>query len=251
MRWKFPAATAVGLAVWAAVAATAGTVSLTAPPTANPGDTVTVSVRLSPDLTGVYALQGGFSYDPAVLSPLPAESGAQGYYAGALNPFPGESIPLDADLQRLNFSTPGRVLFGYVKNPSNPSASPSIVIPEVAVWVTFQVGSEARGTTHVAWTPYNVSGHALPAVMVGGADGAPMDAEPGLPLPIAITLAGDANADGVVNLADVALVMKSMSGLTIDESGPVMENADVWPAAPDGQLTLEDAVSIARMAGAA
>lgn len=249
MRWRFPAALAVGLGICAAGAANAGTVSLTAPATAKPGGTVTISVQLSPDLNGVYALQGGFSYDPAILTPLPSQSGAaQGFHAGALPPYPGETVPKDADLFRINLSTAGRVLFGYVKNPSNPPGSPSTTMPATAVKVAFQVAEGAAGTTQVSWSPYTVDGRNVPAVLAGGADGAALDAQPGAPLPIVITLSGDANADGHVDLADVRLVLQTLAGLDVEGTGPVMENADVWPAdTPDGHLTLEDAISIARM----
>lgn len=249
MRMRFPAALAAGLGVWAAGAARAGTVSLAGPATATPGANVTVSVQLSPDLTGVYALQGGISYDPSFLTPLPAQPGApQGFYGGALAPYPGESIPLDADLFRLNLAASGRILFGYVKNPSNPAASPSATVPQTAVKVTFSVASGAKGTTRVAWTPYTVNGRDVPAVLAGGADGAPLDAQPGAALPISIALWGDANGDGTVDFTDVVLVMKTASGLALEEPGAIMENADVWPAdPPDGGLNLEDAISIARM----
>ena len=49
----------------------AATVSLSAPASVVSGQNVTVEVRLSDDLTGVYALQAGFTYDPAVLTLQP------------------------------------------------------------------------------------------------------------------------------------------------------------------------------------
>jgi hypothetical protein len=247
MRWTVQAAFAAGVGMLVAGTARAGTVDIAGPAAARPGGTVTVSVQLPTDLNNVYALQGGLSYDPAVLTPLPAQDGAaQGYYAGGLPPFPGESISADADLFRLNALVAGRLLFGYVKNPASPIASPSAAVPATALKITFNIAPDAKGTTQVAWTPYTVNGRDLPALLAGTKDGTPLDASPGVPLPVILTLQGDADGSGVVDMADVQMVLTAAAGLPAGAIPPFMENADVWPSAPDGVLTLEDANRIAR-----
>jgi hypothetical protein len=248
MRWTVQAALAALTGIGLAATARAATVDVTGPPAAQPGGTVTVAVQLPPELNDVYALQGGLSYDAAVLTPLPVQNdAAQGFYAGQQPAFPGEAIPADADLFRMNLNTPGRVLFGYVKNPAQPATSPSAVVPPTALKITFAIAAGAHGATQVAWTPYTVNGRSLPAVIAGTQSGAPLAAEPGAPLTIILTLKGDADANGVVNLADVQMVLTAAAGVSLGETAPNMENADVWPAdAPDGHLTLEDANRIAR-----
>jgi hypothetical protein len=211
---------------------------------------VTVAVTLSPDLTGVYALQGGISYDPAVLAPLPSQesTAAQGFWLGALSPFPGETIPKDADLFRMNASQAGTVIFGYVKNPSNPAGSPSLSVPGTALRLTFNVLSGAAGATTLQLLPYTVNGRSMPAIIAGASDGTPLDASAGAPLAIAIRLPGDLNSDGTVNLDDVILAVRVAGGLLPAGSGSASAgNGDVWPAgAPDGKVTLGDATRLLR-----
>lgn len=241
-----------GVAGLVAVAAgcRAGTVSVIGPPTATPGGTVTVSVALSADLTGVYALQGAISYDPAVLTPLSSQeaTAAQGFWPGAQAPFPGETIPKDADLFRMNASQAGTVVFGYVKNPSNPAGSPSQSVPPTALRVTFSVVPGATGITVLQLSPYTVNGQNLPAVIAGAADGSPVDAAAGSPLSISLRLPGDLNGDGVVDLSDVILAVQIAGGIVPAGAGPpAVPNGDVWPAgAPDGRVSLEDATRLLR-----
>lgn len=228
----------------------AGSVAVTGPGTATPGGTVTVSVALSSDLTGVYALQGAISYDAAVLTPLASQesSAAQGFWAGAQAPFPGETIPKDADLFRMNASQSGTVVFGYVKNPSNPSGSPSPSVPATALRVTFNVAAGASGSTALQLSPYTVNGQSLPAIIAGASDGSPLDASIGAPLIIAFRLPGDLNGDGVVNLDDVILSLQIAGGLaSAVPNPPGVGNGDVWPAgALDGKVSLEDATRLLR-----
>lgn len=58
---------------------------------------------------------------------------------------------------------------------------------------------------------------------------------------------GDVNGDGVVNAHDVYLAMRTAAGI---HPGPNVyaARADIWPDPPDGAVTLEDAVCIARVA---
>jgi hypothetical protein len=226
----------------------AGTVRVTGPATAAPSGTVTVSVALSPDMNNVYALQSALSYDASVLTPLPSQeaTAAQGFHSGALAPFPGETIPKDADLFRMNTSQAGALVFGYVKNPSNPAGSPSTVVPATALKITFNVATTATGATTLQLNPYEVNGHAMPALIVGGIDGLPLDASVGAPLVIAFRLPGDVNGDLVVTLDDVAMALQLAGGLDAS-TGSSARNGDVWPSgAPDGVVTLRDAVQILR-----
>ncbi|HEY3267731.1 MAG TPA: dockerin type I domain-containing protein [Armatimonadota bacterium] len=246
-------------AIWAAGAllltgpTVAATVSVAGPSSATPGGVLTVDVALSSDLNGVYALQGALQYDPAALTPLPNQdaSAAQAYYAGALPPYPGETIPKDADLFRMNSAQTGLIIFGYVKNPSNPAGSASLTVPPTALRLNFNVAATAAGSTTLRLAPYAVNGKSLPAILVGGPDGSAIDAITDAGLNVALgTLrrAGDVNADGVVDVADVVLLMQMASGMPTPTGVTVdQRSADVWPAGgPDGAITLADALRVAR-----
>jgi len=227
----------------------AAEVAVTGPSSATPGGTVTLAVSLSPDLDAVYAIQGALAYDPAVLTPLESEGVVpQGFHEGDAEPFPGETIPKDADLFRMNASAPGQVVFGYVKNPSNPAGSPSAAMPHEALRVTFSVAPGASGQTSVSLAPYSVNGQSLPAVLVGSVNGAPLEAAVGGPHTLALVLRGDADGSGDVTMNDVLLALQAAGGLPEGEGAALrVPNADVWPAgAPDGQVTLEDALRIGR-----
>ncbi|HEY3412240.1 MAG TPA: cohesin domain-containing protein [Armatimonadota bacterium] len=231
-------------------AARAGTVALTGPANASPGGTVTVSVTLTPDLNNVYALQAALTYDPVVLTLLPTQdtSAPQSYWTGASTPFPGETIPRDADLFRMNPSQLGVVVFGYVKNPSNPAGSSSKVVPATALRLSFAVAPGATGSTTVRLAPYTVNGRSMPELILGASDGAPIDAGVGVPLVITFRMPGDVNGDGVVGLGDVVMALQLSGGVQLgtgDRSSIV--NGDVSPAgAPDGKVKVDDAIRILR-----
>ena len=231
-------------------AALAGTVSVTGPAVASPGGTVTVSVTLTPDLNNVYALQAALSYDPSALTLLPTQDATapQSFWPGAQAPFPGETIPKDADLFRMNPSQSGIVVFGYVKNPSNPSGSSSKIVPATALRLTFTVASGATGNTTVRLAPYTVNGQSIAALILGGSDGTPIVASVGAPLTITLRMPGDVNGDGVVGLKDVLMALQLSGGLQLGATDtPQVSNGDVSPAgAPDGKMTLGDAIRILR-----
>lgn len=243
------AVTGAMLLLWGA-SGRAGTVSVTGPSAATPGGTVTVAVTLSSDLNNVYALQGALTYDPAVLTPLPSQesTAAKGFYAGGAAPFPGETIPRDADLFRMNASQLGTLVFGYVKNPTSPAGSSSTVVPPTALAITFNVAGTAAGSTAVQLAPYAVNGRSLPAVIAGGADGSALDASAGVPLLISFRRAGDLNSDGTVDRADVVLALQLAGGLSASSAaGTSVTNGDVWPrGAGDGRVTLQDAARLFR-----
>lgn len=243
------AATAVAWLTTAG-AAQAGIVGVNGPATASPGGTVTVSVTLTPDLNNVYALQAALSYDPLALTLLPTQDSTapQSFWPGAQAPFPGETIPKDADLFRMNPSQSGIVVFGYVKNPSNPAGSSSQVVPATALRLNFTVASGATGKTTVRLAPYTVNGQSIPALILGGSDGTPIDASVGAPLTITLRMPGDVNGDGVVGLKDAVMGLQLSGGLQLGATGtPNISNGDVSPAgAPDGKMTLGDAIRILR-----
>jgi hypothetical protein len=243
------AATAV-VAMIAVGTAVAGTVSVTGPAVASPGGAVTVSVALSPDLNNVYAVQAALAYDPAVLTLLPTQDATapQAYWQGAQAPFPGETIPKDADLFRMNPSQSGLVVFGYVKNPSNPAGSSSQVVPATALRLNFTVASGATGTTTLRLAPYTVNGQSLPEILLGASDGSPIETELGAPLLIAFRMPGDVNIDGTVSLDDVVMALQLAGGVQLGASDtPSALNGDVSPTGtPDGAVTLEDAIRILR-----
>lgn len=239
---------AAGLLALVSSGARAATARVDGPAAATPGGVVTVQVALSPDLDAVYAIQGAVSYDPAVLTLLEPDTAPQGFHPGAAPPFLGETIPKDADLFRMNPTAPGRVVFAYVKNPSQPAGSPAVAVPPVALSLSFQVAEGAAGTTQVGLVPYAVNGRDLPAVLLGDRAGAPIAAQAATPLSIVLTLRGDANGDGAVTMADVLLALRAAGGGALLEGEALRaDNADVWPpGAPDGAVTLEDALRIAR-----
>lgn len=226
----------------------AATVSVNGPASATPGGDVTLIVSLPDDLTGVYALQGALTYDPVALTPLETDAiQPQAFHAGAAAPFPGETIPRDADLFRMNAQAPGTLIFAYVKNPSSPAASPAAAIPPAALSVTFRVAAGASGQTQVALAPYTVNGQAMPAVILGDVNGDPIAAEAGAAHTLALTLRGDADGDGEITMTDVLLAMQAASGLPLDGGALRVDNADVWPPGqPDGHVTMEDALRIGR-----
>lgn len=230
--------------------ALAGTVNVTGPAVSSPGATVTVSVALSPDLNNVYALQAALSYDPSVLTLLPTQEATapQAYWAGSQAPFPGETIPKDADLFRMNASQSGLVVFGYVKNPSNPAGSGSQVVPATALRLNFSVAAGATGKTTVRLAPYSVNGQSMPELILGGSDGAPIDASVGAPLVISLHRPGDVNGDGVVGLGDVVMALQLAGGVQLGATDtPSVINGDVNPpGAHDGKVSIEDAVRILR-----
>lgn len=228
--------------------AAAAEVAVTGPSAATPGGTLTVAVTLSPDLNNVYALQAGLVYDPAVLTPLPESPATPGgAYAGTPgNVFPGETIPRDADLFRMNASQAGLIVLGYVKNPSDPAGSPSTTVPATALQVTFNVAAEATGETTVGLGSYTLNGSTMAGILLGTRDGTPVAATVAAPLKVSLGTPGrhpgDANDDAEVSLADVLLQLQAAGGTTgIPQLN--MSNADVWPASgADGRITLEDAV---------
>jgi hypothetical protein len=246
----------VTIGLMASAGAQASLVSLTGPPSAAPGGTVAVTIALAPELSGVYALQAGLTYDPAVLTPVPNQDATapQGFHPGTPgNTFPNETIPKDADLFRLNAGQSGRIVLGYVKNPADPAGSPSNPMPAQAVQILFEVAQDAPPSTTLQLEPYVVHGQTLPAVILGAQDGSPLPAGAGPALTISLgttpaRLPGDANADGLVNVEDVILALQTAGGaIPPGGSGLNILNADVWPPATgDGKVTLEDAVRIWR-----
>lgn len=249
-RWAAP----VLLSAWLTGVAAAGTVSLNGPDTASPGDTVAIDIVLSPDLNAAYALQGGLTYDPTLLSPLPGQetTAPQGFYAGTPgNTFAGETIPKDADLFRLNGTQGGLLIFGYVKNPGDPAGSPSVTVPPTAARILFRVADGASGSTTLQIAPYSVNGLSLPGMLLGAKDGAPLSftLEPSHTLTIGSTPTrrpGDTNGDGQVTVEDAVQALQLAGGLAAGHMTSV-SNADVWPSGtPDGVVTLQDSVRIWR-----
>lgn len=233
---------------------TAATVYLSAPPSVISGQDVTVDVCLSEDLTSVYALQAGFTFDPAVLTLKPGQetTAAQGFYAGTPgNVFTGETIPKDADLFRLNTSLSGQVILGYVKNPGDPASSTYKQIPATAVKLVFATPADYVGQTTLNLASYTVNGLSLSAVILGARDGAAVETTVGPSLVVNIVsprIPGDANADGVVTQDDVLLILRTAGGIP-EPSGPTFNfgNADVWPVeSPDQHITLADATRVQR-----
>lgn len=57
---------------------------------------------------------------------------------------------------------------------------------------------------------------------------------------------GDVNGDGAVNAHDVYLALRTAAGI---HPGPdvYLHRADIWPDEPDGAVTVEDAVALARL----
>jgi len=59
-------------------------------------------------------------------------------------------------------------------------------------------------------------------------------------------LRGDADGNGLLNMADAALAMGLAGGTAACGAAASPGGADVWPAVPDGRITPEDGIAIAR-----